>query len=92
MDCKKLSLVKISSNVKNIGKKAFYGCKNLRYIRIDSNNLKLSDIGKNAFAGGYKTPRVKVKKNKVKLYKDILLKKGLSSKAVFVTGSAKLVK
>jgi len=91
-NCKKLSLVKISSNVKKIGKKAFYGCKNLRYIRIESNNLKLSDIGKNAFAGGYKTPRVKVKKNKVKLYKDILLKKGLSSKAVFVTGSAKLVK
>ena len=91
-NCKKLSLVKISSNVKKIGKKAFYGCKNLRYIRIESNNLKLSDIGKNAFAGGYKTPRVKVKKNKVKLYKDILLKKGLSSKAVFVTGSTKLVK
>ncbi len=91
-NCKKLSLVKISSNVKKIGKKAFYGCKNLRYIRIESNNLKLSDIGKKAFAGGYKTPRVKVKKNKVKLYKDILLKKGLSSKAVFVTGSTKLVK
>ena len=91
-NCKKLSLVKISSNVKQIGKKAFYGCKNLRYIRIDSNNLKLSNIGKNAFAGGYKTPRVKVKNGKVKLYKDILLKKGLSSKAVFITGSVKLIK
>ena len=45
-DNKKLKTVKIGSNVKTIGKKAFYGCKKLTSVTIGS---KVTTIGESAF-------------------------------------------
>ncbi len=44
---KKLKSVVIGKNVKTIGKKAFYGCKKLKTITVNSSKLKT--VGKNAF-------------------------------------------
>ena len=82
---KKLTKVTIGSNVKTIGKQAFYGCKNLKSITIKSTNLTAKSVGVKAFtkAGSknYKKLVVKVPKSKKKAYVKLLKKKGLSSKA-----------
>lgn len=82
---KKLTKVTIGSNVKTIGKQAFYGCKNLKSITIKSTKLTTKSVGAKAFtkAGSknYKKLVVKVPKSKKKAYVKLLKKKGLSSKA-----------
>ena len=82
---KKLTKVTIGSNVKTIGKQAFYGCKNLKSIIIKSKYLTTKSIGAKAFtkAGSknYKKLVVKLPKSKKKAYVKLLEKKGLSSKA-----------
>lgn len=87
----KLSYITIGKNVKKIGKKAYYGCKKLRYIYVKSKKLTAKSIGKQAFGGGYKLPRVKSAKNVWKRYARILLAKGLSKKAVFIINPVKLI-
>ena len=47
-DCKKLTTVKIGSNVKTIGDEAFKGCKNLKTVTIGKN---VTAIGEDAFNG-----------------------------------------
>ena len=82
---KKLTKVTIGSNVKTIGKQAFYGCKNLKSVTIKSKYLTTKSIGAKAFtkAGSknYKKLVVKLPKSKKKAYVKLLEKKGLSSKA-----------
>jgi len=82
---KNITTVIIGKNIKRIGKKAFYGCKSLRNITIKTKLLKKNTVGIKAFtkAGSknYKKLKVKVPKKKLKLYKKILRKKGLSKKA-----------
>lgn len=82
---KNITTVIIGKNIKRIGKKAFYGCKSLRNITIKTKFLKKNTVGSKAFtkAGSknYKKLTVKVPKKKLKLYKKILRKKGLSKKA-----------
>ena len=82
---KNITTVIIGKNIKRIGKKAFYGCKSLRNITIKTKLLKKNTVGSKAFtkAGSknYKKLKVKVPKKKLKLYKKILRKKGLSKKA-----------
>lgn len=81
---KNITNVIIGKNIKRIGKKAFYGCKSLRNITIKTKLLKKNTVGSKAFtkAGSknYKKLKVKVPKKKLKLYKKILRKKGLSKK------------
>lgn len=81
---KNITTVIIGKNIKRIGKKAFYGCKSLRNITIKTKLLKKNTVGSKAFtkAGSknYKKLKVKVPKKKLKLYKKILRKKGLSKK------------
>lgn len=88
----KLNYITIGKNVKKIGKKAFYGCKRLRYIDVKSKKLTAKSIGKQAFGRGYKLPRVKSAKNVWKRYARIMPAKGLSKKAVFIINPARLVK
>ena len=88
---KKLSYVIIGKNVKKIGKKAFYGCKKLRYIYVKSKKLVAKNIGKQAFGGGYKSPRVKSVKSVWRRYARILPAKGLSKRAVYIINPVKLV-
>lgn len=81
---KKLSYLTIGKNVKKIGKKAFYGCKKLRYIYVKSKKLTAKNIGKQAFGGGYRSPKVQSDKKVWKKYARILPAKGLSKRAVFI--------
>lgn len=82
---KKLTKVTIGSNVKTIGKQAFYGCKNLKSVTIKSTKLTTKSVGAKAFtkAGSKNNKKlvVKVPKNKKKAYVKLLKKKGLSFKA-----------
>ena len=84
-NCTALKKIEIPSKVKKIGSKAFYGCKALTNITIKTTKLNTSKVGKNAFtkAGSknYKKLKVKVPKKKLKAYKTMLKKRGLSSKA-----------
>ena len=76
---KKLKTVVIGKNVKTIGKKAFYNCKNLKKITFKGKNVK--SIGAKAFKGTAKKATVKVPKAKKAVYKKLLKKAGLSAKA-----------
>ena len=78
----KLKSVTIGKNVKTIGKKAFYGCKNLKKITIKSSSLKA--VGKNAFKGIYAKAKIKVPKKELSAYKKILTGKGLWKKVKFI--------
>ena len=83
---KKVETVVIGKNVTKIGKKAFYGCKNLKKITIKSTKLKKKTIGAKAFtkAGSknYGKLKVIVPKKCLKNYTKILKQKGLSKRAV----------
>jgi hypothetical protein len=59
---KKVTTVTIGKNVTKIGKKAFYGCKNLKKINMTAGKLKT--IGKSAFKGIKKNATLKVKGTK----------------------------
>ncbi len=89
--CSDLTMVTIPSKVKKIGAKAFYQCRNLRFIMVKTNKLTPKSIGKNAFSGGYRLPRVKTDKKIWRKYSRIFLKSGISRKALFIIDPVKLV-
>ena len=78
---KALKSLVIGKNIKKIGKNAFLNCKKLKKITIKTSYLTQNNIGKNAFKGSNKKVSVKVPKKKLKLYKKILIKRGISKKA-----------
>lgn len=78
----KIKRVTVGENVKKIGKKAFYNCKNLKSITIKSELLKKSSIGANAFKGLPSDAVVTVPKEKLSTYKSILKSKGLKNQKV----------
>lgn len=81
----KLKTVTIGTNVKAIGSKAFYGCKKLLKMTIKTTKLTEKEVGKQAFtkmgSSNYKKVTVKVPKKKLKAYRKMLQKRGLSKKA-----------
>ena len=77
---KTIAKLVIGKNVKKIGKRAFYGCSNIKTIIIKTEKLKESSIGADAFKGISRNAVVKVPKKLVKKYKKILQKKGLNKK------------
>lgn len=77
---KTITKLVIGKNVKKIGKRAFYGCSNIKTIIIKTEKLKESSIGADAFKGINRNAVVKVPKKLVKKYKKILQKKGLNKK------------
>lgn len=79
---KKMTTVKLGSNIATIGASAFYGCKKLKSITVSSPRLKT--VGKKAFSGIYTKAKVKVPSGKKKTYKKLLKGKGLSSKAKII--------
>lgn len=79
--CKKLSGVVIGKNVVSIGKKAFYGCENLKKITIKTKKLTKKKVGAKAFSSIYKNVVVNVPKKMLKSYKSVLRKKGISKYA-----------
>ena len=64
------------------GAKAFYGCKKLRTVVIKNTQMTGKTVGSGAFTGTYAKMTVKVPLKKLKSYKTILLKRGVSKKAV----------
>ena len=79
--CTSLTKITIPSKVTKIGKQAFYGCKKLKKITIKTTKLKKSKVGSKAFKGTPKNVQVKVPKTKNNLYKEMLIKKGMSKNA-----------
>ena len=76
----KITKIIIGKNITKIGKKAFSKCKKLKLLVIKSRKLKAKNVAKNAFKGITKKTIVKVPKSKIKEYRKLLRKKGLSSK------------
>ncbi|MFG6394898.1 MAG: leucine-rich repeat protein [Lachnospiraceae bacterium] len=83
---KKIKKVTIDENVKSIGKKAFYGCKNLKNVTINTFNLKAKTIGTAAFKGLNAKAVVSVPGEKLAAYKKILKAKGLAGKNQKIIG------
>lgn len=81
--CKKLKAVTIGKKVRKIGKKAFYGCSKLKKLIIKSTKLTKKRVGKKAFGKTPKRMTVKILKKKFKLYKSMLIKRGVNKKAKF---------
>ena len=71
---KKLKTVVIGQNITTIGKKAFYGCKNLKKITVQSKVLK--KVGAGALKGINKKAVIKVPSKKYKAYKKVFKAKG----------------
>ena len=76
--CKAMKAISLPKKLESIGSKAFYKCGKLKTIKIQSTVLK--KVGKNAFKGIYKKATIKVPKKKLGEYKNLLKKKGQSSK------------
>lgn len=75
-----LKKVTIGKNIEKIGKKAFYNCKNLNKIQMNSKKLNEKRIGKNAFGKTGQKLSIKVPKGKKGAYRKFLYKKGCSKK------------
>ena len=80
-DNKYIKRLIIEKNVEKIGAKAFYGCKKLKDITIKTSKLKTKKIGTAAFKKTPSNAKIKVPKKKLKAYKTMLRKKGVSKKA-----------
>lgn len=78
--CKKLKKVTIGSNVVSIGNKVFSGNKKLKTITIKSKKLASKNLSNKAFGGISSKVTLIVPKSKVKTYKKLFRKKGLSKK------------
>ena len=74
---RKLTSVVMGRNIKTIGQKAFYGCKNLKKVTIKSTIL--SKVGKKAFTGTNEKITINVPNKNVKSYKKLLKNKGLKT-------------
>ena len=77
----RLKKVTIGKNVGRIGKKAFFQCKKLKTIQINSKKLTAKTVGAKAFAKTFAKAKVKAPKAKRAAYKKFLYKKGLSKNA-----------
>lgn len=73
----------VGSNVRKIGKQAFYNCKNLRTITIRTSMLTKKNVGAKAFKGTYKKIKVKVPAKQFKTYKKFFKSKGMCAKAIY---------
>ena len=77
---KKVKRLVIGKNVKTIGKRAFYGCRNLKTVVFSGKQVK--KIQKGAFLKIKANASVKVPKAVKKKYRKLLNKKVISQKAV----------
>ena len=70
---RKIRRALIGTNIKLIGKMAFYGTRQLRYIDIRTKKLKV--IGKKAFIGIYPAAKIKIPRTRKKKYIKLLANK-----------------
>ena len=71
----------IGKNVTKIGNRVFSGCKKLKKVIIKTTKLTESTVGSNAFSGISSGVVVKVPESKVKAYRKLFKKKGISGGA-----------
>ena len=64
----KLTTLVVGKNVTKIGKEAFYGCKNLKSVKIKTTKLTKKMVGKNIFKGIHKKAKITVPAKKKKAY------------------------
>ena len=62
----------MGKNVTSIRSKAFYGCRQLKSITIQTKKLTMKNVGSKAFKGISAKAVIKVPKAKVKSYERIL--------------------
>ena len=77
---KKIKKLVIGKNVKKIGKKAFYGCSNLKKITIKTTKLTTKNVGAKAFAKLNSKVAITVPTNKLSAYQKLLKAKGVTGK------------
>ena len=82
--CTKLTKVTLPAKTNTIGANAFNGCKNLKTITITSTKLTSKTVDDKAFKGVPAGTVIKVPASKLKAYKKLFAKKGLSSKVKVV--------
>lgn len=70
---RKIRRALIGTNIQSIGKMAFYGTRQLRYIDIKTKKLKV--IGKKAFIGIYPAAKIKIPRTRKKKYIKLLANK-----------------
>ena len=75
---KKVKKVTLGKNIKTIGQKAFFKCKSLNQVTIQSTVLK--KVGSKAFYGNAKTLKVQTPKGKQEKYRKLIEKSKTSSK------------
>lgn len=80
---KKLTSVVIGKNISKIGKQAFYGCKKLKTITIQSKKLTNKRVGSKAFGKIHSKATFKIPKAKYKSYRSMLKKKGTGKKVKY---------
>ena len=73
----------IGAKVKKIGKSAFQNCSSLKTIDIKTKQLTADRIGAKAFKGIYSKAKVICPSGMLKLYKRILLQKGMGNQVRF---------
>lgn len=76
-----ITKVIIGKNVTKIGNRVFSGCKKLKKVIIKTTKLTESTVGSNAFSGISSRVVVKVPESKVKAYRKLFKKKGISDGA-----------
>lgn len=76
-----ITKVIIGKNVTKIGNRVFSGCKKLKKVTIKTTKLTESTVGSNAFSGISSGVVVKVPESKVKAYRKLFKKKGISGGA-----------
>lgn len=76
-----ITKVIIGKNVKKIENRVFSGCKKLKKVTIKTTKLTESTVGSNAFLGISSGVVVKVPESKVKAYRKLFKKKGISDGA-----------
>ena len=80
-NCTALKSITLPSKVSEIGLDAFRGCSALNKITIQTTKLTADTVGDSAFKGISKDATITCPKNKLKDYKSILTKRGVSKNA-----------
>lgn len=73
-NCKKATNIVLGTQIKTIGKEAFYNCKKLKSLTIKSKKIKT--VGKNAYKNINGKATIKVPSSKLSKYKKLMKDKG----------------
>lgn len=77
---KKIKMIILGKNVKNVKKDAFAGCKTLQKIVVKTKKLTKKTVAKKAFRGVRKNVRIIVPKKKKTAYRKLFYQRGLNKK------------